>query len=607
MADVHLCDQAFDVWSALLAVLEKKELKLVIVQTFALIVQNWSVFSDETRLKAVKTLDILRQNHNGELQEQIGYIPSLASIPMLAKLEGEIARLKAKLDPIVLFGIFSERCRDENGVVVRQALKELVPFLEHNQKLLHQSAISQKPLPVLITLTRSLLDLCVRYTEKGTDIPILCATCLGLIGGLDPYRVETVREKKRILVLSNFQVAAEVINFAAFMLEEILIKVFLSTTNANSQGYLAFLMQELCKFCGFSNEVVASTPKPRSSQLTPSIQRWIDMPEWVQNTLSPFLNSRYALYGKENVPVTEYPIFSLEISHATWLRKFTHDLSYKAKEENARLIFTRVARVLRYQDLSVASFILPFAVLSVILDGEQQDFNNISRELLTVLETDLQEADHIEATNIKQCSEVSILGHVLAIANQTQNIFQILDYLVLWLQEKRKAISETRATAGKTGRGISEMEELESIRKMSAVESLLQLIPARVISRRAVECGSYARALFHWEKYYREEEEKAKLGGTHFGKDDLLQHLQIIYAQIDEPDGIEGISAHLQVLNPEQQIMEHRKAGRWTAAQSWYELALAERPNDADTQIDLLTCLKESGQYGKQANVLDVA
>jgi serine/threonine-protein kinase ATR len=153
--------------------------------------------------------------------------------------------------------------------------------------------------------------------------------------------------------------------------------------------------------------------------------------------------------------------------------------------------------------------------------------------------------------------------------------------------------------AGKTGRGISEDVELENIKSISAVERLLQLIPAKVISQRAVEYGSFARALFHWEQYYREEETKSLETRGHFAKDDLLQHLQFIYAQIDEPDSVEGISAHLQILNPEQQIMEHRKAGRWTAAQSWYELALAEKPTNLEAQVDLLTCLKESGQYGE--------
>lgn len=143
------------------------------------------------------------------------------------------------------------------------------------------------------------------------------------------------------------------------------------------------------------------------------------------------------------------------------------------------------------------------------------------------------------------------------------------------------------------------MDEIKDIAQISCVERVLQNIPAEVISRRAVECGSYARALFHWEQYYRQEQQKAEAKEALFEKDELLQHLQLIYAQIDDPDSIEGISAHLQVLNPDQQIMEHRKAGRWTAAQSWYELSLAQKPNDAETQISLLTCLKESGQYGE--------
>jgi hypothetical protein len=53
------------------------------------------------------------------------------------------------------------------------------------------------------------------------------------------------------------------------------------------------------------------------------------------------------------------------------------------------------------------------------------------------------------------------------------------------------------------------------------------------------------------------------------------------------------------VLDIDQQILAHRKAGRWTAAQSWYEIKLAENPDNIDTQLNLLTCLKESGQHGE--------
>lgn len=133
---------------------------------------------------------------------------------------------------------------------------------------------------------------------------------------------------------------------------------------------------------------------------------------------------------------------------------------------------------------------------------------------------------------------------------------------------------------------------------IKAVESLLNSIPPEVISKRAVECKSFSRALFHWEQYIRQcknhtdKQERVNI-------EPLYQRLQDIYSQIDEPDGIEGISAHLHVLNIDQQVLEHRKAGRWATAQSWYELQLEKEPDNGDAQWSLFTCLKESGQQGK--------
>ena len=132
------------------------------------------------------------------------------------------------------------------------------------------------------------------------------------------------------------------------------------------------------------------------------------------------------------------------------------------------------------------------------------------------------------------------------------------------------------------------------------LEEVLNSIPANVIARRAVECKSFSRALFHWEQYIRQQRKHGIDAKKSQDLEPLYERLQDIYTQIDEPDGIEGISAHLQVLNIDQQILEHRKAGRWTVVQSWYELLLTERPDDTEVQLNLLTSLKESGQYGQQ-------
>lgn len=135
----------------------------------------------------------------------------------------------------------------------------------------------------------------------------------------------------------------------------------------------------------------------------------------------------------------------------------------------------------------------------------------------------------------------------------------------------------------------------EDTANIDRVASYLASFPAELISQRAVDCFEYSRALFYLEQHIRQVDESKD---TTHNRDRLVQRVQDIYTQIDEPDGLEGISAHLHVLDLEQQVLSHRKAGRWAAAQTWYEIKLAEEPDSIDVQMDLLTCLKESGQHG---------
>lgn len=412
MADPELCDDTFLVWTALLSTLGAEEIVLVVDQTFALIVEHWSLFSEETQLRANKTIVDLTQKYEPELRARIEYLPSLASIPMLSKTEGQLVRFKAMVDTVKIFHSFSIRCKDQNAVVVRQALKELVPFLDSNQKILHQPLIGQKPLPVLEALTRSLLDASIRFSEDHRDIPTLCAQCLGIIGGLDPYRVESVREKKRVLMLSNFSRRDEDIDFVALLLEQVLVKVFLSTTNAKAQGWIAYVMQEMLRHCGFSAHAQSQTQaRPRSSQTSTEAQRWNEIPEPVRNVLTPFLQSRYSVNLNPGVQyqVPKYPIFSRSTSHGTWLQTFVYDLLQQGQGVNVEMVFPVLARVIRGYDLSIATFILPFAALNVIVSDNDQNMENVGQELLTVLQTEIRSPEQSIASYIKQCSEVRTL------------------------------------------------------------------------------------------------------------------------------------------------------------------------------------------------------
>lgn len=588
MEDDKLRDPAFSAWVALISVAEEEDIDALVDHTFAMIAQHLSSLNPAMRRKAYDMLSNMLKAHDVFFRERIGTLPLLPDVPLLSKHRSEIARLKAAMDPTAMFAAFSRRCEDESAVVVGQALRELVPYLTENQRFIHETSVSQQPDPVVAQLLRSLLDATVRFSEDHSDIVDLCSQCLGLVGCLNPYKVEAARDKQDTLVLSNFERADEIVDFSAVLLPHVLVPAFRSASNAKAQGFLAYAMQEILKACGYG---IVATQRTRSSQANSlSHQRWLEMSESVRSTLTPFLSSRYIFQTNQAQPVKQtYPIFNTEISHGTWLRTFVYDLLQRGKGENAQRIFPVIARVIRGQDLSIASFMLPFAAANIILGGTDQEARDVGQELLTVLKQEIR-GTVFEAETIRQCSE---------------SVFHVLDYLSRWLQEKRSMLGDSRSASGRRSGQPSELDDIRDVAQISSVERILHGIPAEVISHRAVECRSYARALFHWEQYIRQEQEKTPASQRQQRNEELYQYLQDIYAQIDEPDGTEGVSAHLHVLGPEQQVLEHRKAGRWTAAQSWYELELVEKPDDAEVQINLLTCLKESGQYDAVLRYVD--
>lgn len=174
---------------------------------------------------------------------------------------------------------------------------------------------------------------------------------------------------------------------------------------------------------------------------------------------------------------------------------------------------------------------------------------------------------------------------LLSNADHLKAIFRIIDYFMKWLKMRKIKI-----TPGVNPNAL-DPREAENSRAQDFINSL----DPELIAKRAIDCGEYARALFSLEPLLNSKD----MAPNPEVDNRLLQTVQDIYTQIDDPDGLEGISAQLKSLSLDQQALNHRKAGRWTAAQTWYEIRLAEAPENTDIQLDLLTCLKESGQHGE--------
>ncbi len=339
------------------------------------------------------------------IKRNIAYIPSLSSISAMSQFESEISRIKSSVDLDSMFQAYVTRLNNENRTNVYQALCEFLPFLERNQEYFHDLALGQQTPGIVSDLVRTLLDISVRFTEAEGGILSLSAQCLGVIGCLDHNKVESTRQKQEILITSNFEKAGEVVDFVTHLLSTVLVKSFLSATSARAQGFLAFVMQELLKFCGY-HDIIHQRSRP--SEPSSIYNKWIEIPVQIRTTLLPFLSSRYLLTRSSPfVPrQLSYPVFSRNISHSSWLRSFVFDLLLRGKGDNAKTIFSVLSRVIRDHDLAIATYLLPFAALNVLLGGTDEEIEQIKTEIRTVIESNIANTSQGQATNAKLCSEV---------------------------------------------------------------------------------------------------------------------------------------------------------------------------------------------------------
>jgi serine/threonine-protein kinase ATR len=170
-----------------------------------------------------------------------------------------------------------------------------------------------------------------------------------------------------------------------------------------------------------------------------------------------------------------------------------------------------------------------------------------------------------------------------------------MDHLGQWIRQTRMLVHRLQRQARRS-RSVA-AGGLEAARlAMARVESIISAIPQDLMANAAFRCKAFARALLNFEKRV------VSLKNTNKRSDDDLQdiyeRLHEIYADLDEPDGMEGISAKIISPTLAHQIREHETTGRWTSAQSCWELRLQLNSNDAESHIGLLKCLLNLGHYG---------
>jgi len=386
--------------------MEEVDVEALIETTFFLIGYYWKDFDTVTKRRAKDLISTFLNNYQHILVEYAHKLPSLKHVEELADLCKALETLRPALDNRSAFGVFAERLHHENPGVVEQALIELNEFLDKNQSYLQTSAISEQPDSVVTTLTRSLLDCSAKYNGWHAEVTRLCAQAIGLIGCLDSNRLETAREEKQFVVARNFEEAVETTDFVAFILENVLVKAFLSTTDTKFLGFLSYAMQELLERTDF-RFACAQQGQNESESI---YRKWLAFSENTRDVLTPFLSSRFSVAPMPEQK-TEYPIFKTGKPYAVWLRTLVYDLLRNGQNLFSQAVFEPLCRLIKVKDLSVAEFLLPYVVLHVVVGQTEKDEfrNKLSAELVAILKYQPPEtASYVEREEAKLFYQVSL-------------------------------------------------------------------------------------------------------------------------------------------------------------------------------------------------------
>jgi serine/threonine-protein kinase ATR len=174
-----------------------------------------------------------------------------------------------------------------------------------------------------------------------------------------------------------------------------------------------------------------------------------------------------------------------------------------------------------------------------------------------------------------------------------------MDHLSRWIRSKNQEVVRTRAEMRKgryNSRDTSHRELVAVLDNQRArAESLLSAIDNGLLSNAAFRCRAFARSLMSFEKEIITRREQNK---TEVELQPFYERLHEIYANLDEPDGMEGASKMVISPSLEQQIRGHEMTGRWTSAQSCWEIKLQQQPDSLEPHVGLLRCLRNLGHNG---------
>ncbi|GAA6058026.1 hypothetical protein JCM3770_003979 [Rhodotorula araucariae] len=567
-----------DAFRSFLQSLKFSDIGAFIGPTTAAFVRLWPELTSPERASAAETINYLVVENADNLSGYVQDVADLSQIEELAQANRRLARARQHWTFDVRLGHLLDRIASENDVVTLQALRELKTLLEENTAKVQALAAGDSFDSSIGRLVEVLLGASVKDGPENELLRNAAFECIGILGAVDPDRFELPALPQPPIVLENFVNTDEAIDFALRLVQDLLVGAYRSTNDTKHQEFLAYAIQELLRFCGFTASLIL--PQHAAVEVDERAQRrWERLPRTVVEACAPLLSTRFSLGNLKPMPSATFPIYSSTSTYRDWIRTFANELLQRVQGSTARQVFGAFSGLLHLEDTVVAQHLLPHLLLNVLICGSEGDRAKIKVEMETVL-TDQVSPTHALSENSRLLS--------------AQTVFSLMDHLSRWITLARKRTTELRALRKKMKNkslndgGLSEA--------LVSVEGILQDIPHILVGQAALTCKAYARSLLNFESHIVAQHAQK---GVDTDKDLQVyyENLHECYAHLDEPDGMEGISTRILSPSVLHQIREHESTGRWTSAQSCWEVKLQQKPDDPVNHVGLLRCLRNLGHY----------
>lgn len=403
-----LAETTLRTWDTFFHVLKKEDLSGYVRATSAAFVFSWPKFSPEAKGLATKCLEYIL-SHAGGGDAYKRDIVDLSSVPELHRVWRRVLQSRAEMTPHDRLMMLLGRITSDNAAVILLALQELKAFLLADDERFIRGLTSGDMFdPLVGKITTALFSIASKDHEGSDNMRILALDCIGICGAVDPERFECDIEDSRMIMKKNFEDEDESVTFAVHLVKDMLVGAFRSTYDIVYQNILAYLIQELARFCKFSRSLVK--PGAAGSVAIKVRNRWKELPSHVRDIAGPLLDGKWKLTA-EAFNSVESPIYTTQPTYREWLQVWTRHLIYRISGERAQQIFSSFHPILQptIKDVGVAHHIFPYLVLNVLLSGNEDYVQDIRAEILAVLKDQVDPASTSTVEKRELCAQVRFI------------------------------------------------------------------------------------------------------------------------------------------------------------------------------------------------------